>query len=103
MIPHIAICQEKFCLMAVKAYVMESMAYLTAGMMDKPGFPDCSVEAAMVKVSRAGEGLCVQSALQRAEGSGAAFTQVIEALQPDEIMDIVLSLSHSLRLGILSP
>lgn len=37
--------------MAVKAYVMESMAYLTAGMMDRPGFPDCSVEAAMVKVS----------------------------------------------------
>jgi len=36
--------------MAVKAYVMESMAYLTAGMMDRPGFPDCSVEAAMVKV-----------------------------------------------------
>lgn len=45
--------QEKFCLMAVKAYVMESMAYLTAGMMDRPGFPDCSVEAAMVKVINA--------------------------------------------------
>ncbi|XP_030425637.1 acyl-CoA dehydrogenase family member 9, mitochondrial isoform X2 [Gopherus evgoodei] len=41
--------QEKFTLMAVKAYVMESMAYLTAGMMDRPGVPDCSVEAAMVK------------------------------------------------------
>lgn len=36
--------------MAQKAYVMESMAYLTAGMLDQPGFPDCSVEAAMVKV-----------------------------------------------------
>ncbi|MGH0192816.1 UNVERIFIED_CONTAM: hypothetical protein FKN15_028286 [Acipenser sinensis] len=36
--------------MAQKAYVMESMAYLTAGMMDRPGVPDCSVEAAMVKV-----------------------------------------------------
>lgn len=43
--------QEKFSLMARKAYVMESMAYLTAGMMDRPGVPDCSVEAAMVKVS----------------------------------------------------
>lgn len=36
--------------MAQKAYVMESMTYLTAGMLDQPGFPDCSVEAAMVKV-----------------------------------------------------
>ncbi|KAJ0068548.1 hypothetical protein NL108_008926, partial [Boleophthalmus pectinirostris] len=43
--------QEKFALMAMNAYVMESMAYLTAGMMDKPGLPDCSVEAAIVKVS----------------------------------------------------
>lgn len=43
--------------MAQKAYVMESMSYLTAGMLDQPGFPDCSIEAAMVKVipaSRAG-------------------------------------------------
>lgn len=40
-------------LMAQKAYVMESMAYLTAGMLDQPGFPDCSIEAAMVKVSPA--------------------------------------------------
>lgn len=37
--------------MAQYAFVMESMAYLTAGMMDRPGVPDCSVEAAMVKVT----------------------------------------------------
>uniref|UniRef100_A0A4X2L027 Acyl-CoA dehydrogenase family member 9 n=2 Tax=Vombatus ursinus TaxID=29139 RepID=A0A4X2L027_VOMUR len=43
--------QEKFALLARKTYVMESMAYLTAGMMDSPGFPDCSMEAAMVKVT----------------------------------------------------
>lgn len=36
--------------MAQKTYVMESMAYLTAGMLDQPGFPDCSIETAMVKV-----------------------------------------------------
>lgn len=42
--------QEKFALMALNAFVMESMAYLTAGMMDRPGVPDCSLEAAMVKV-----------------------------------------------------
>uniref|UniRef100_A0A4W5LCC4 Acyl-CoA dehydrogenase/oxidase C-terminal domain-containing protein n=1 Tax=Hucho hucho TaxID=62062 RepID=A0A4W5LCC4_9TELE len=42
--------QEKFAVMAQNAFVMESMAYLTAGMMDRPGVPDCSLEAAMVKV-----------------------------------------------------
>lgn len=42
--------QEKFAIMAQNVFVMESMAYLTAGMMDRPGLPDCSVEAAMVKV-----------------------------------------------------
>ncbi|KAG7246330.1 hypothetical protein CRUP_020546, partial [Coryphaenoides rupestris] len=40
--------QEKFAMMAMNAYVMESMAYLTAGMMDRPGVPDCSLEAAIV-------------------------------------------------------
>uniref|UniRef100_A0AAQ4RCC2 Acyl-CoA dehydrogenase family, member 9 n=1 Tax=Gasterosteus aculeatus aculeatus TaxID=481459 RepID=A0AAQ4RCC2_GASAC len=34
--------QEKFALMSINAFVMESMAYLTAGMMDRPGLPDCS-------------------------------------------------------------
>uniref|UniRef100_A0A671NFP5 Acyl-CoA dehydrogenase family, member 9 n=1 Tax=Sinocyclocheilus anshuiensis TaxID=1608454 RepID=A0A671NFP5_9TELE len=41
--------QDKFATMALNAFVMESMAYLTAGMMDRPGVPDCSLEAAMVK------------------------------------------------------
>ncbi|XP_073498835.1 complex I assembly factor ACAD9, mitochondrial isoform X1 [Phyllobates terribilis] len=63
--------QEKFALMAEKAYVMESMAYLTAGMMDRPGFPDCSVEAAMVKVfSSEGAWQCVSEALQILGGLG---------------------------------
>ncbi|XP_068763511.1 complex I assembly factor ACAD9, mitochondrial [Struthio camelus] len=63
--------QEKFNLMAVKAYVMESMAYLTAGMMDKPGLPDCSLEAAMVKVfSSEGGWVCVSEALQILGGLG---------------------------------
>lgn len=44
--------QDKFATMAINAFVMESMAYLTAGMMDRPGVPDCSLEAAMVKVKR---------------------------------------------------
>ena len=44
-------------MMAQNAFVMESMAYLTAGMMDRPGVPDCSLEAAMVKVRPIPQGL----------------------------------------------
>ncbi|XP_070793086.1 complex I assembly factor ACAD9, mitochondrial isoform X1 [Pituophis catenifer annectens] len=63
--------QEKFALMAKNAYVMESMAYLTAGMMDRPGIPDCSVEAAIVKVfSSEGSWVCVSEALQILGGLG---------------------------------
>ncbi|KAJ6668390.1 hypothetical protein lerEdw1_015767 [Lerista edwardsae] len=62
---------EKFALMARTAYVMESMAYLTAGLMDRPGVPDCSVEAAMVKVfSSEGAWICVSEALQIIGGLG---------------------------------
>uniref|UniRef100_A0A3Q3T2N6 Complex I assembly factor ACAD9, mitochondrial n=1 Tax=Mastacembelus armatus TaxID=205130 RepID=A0A3Q3T2N6_9TELE len=63
--------QEKFAMMALNAFVMESMAYLTAGMMDRPGVPDCSVEAAMVKVfSSEGGWICVSEALQVLGGLG---------------------------------
>ncbi|XP_060897417.1 complex I assembly factor ACAD9, mitochondrial [Labrus mixtus] len=63
--------QEKFALMALNAFVMESMAYLTAGMMDRPGLPDCSLEAAMVKVfSSEGGWICVSEALQILGGLG---------------------------------
>lgn len=36
--------------MAQKVYAMESMSYLTAGMLDHPECPDCSIETAVVKV-----------------------------------------------------
>lgn len=63
--------QEKFAVMALNAFVMESMAYLTAGMMDRPGIPDCSLEAAMVKVfSSEGGWICVSEALQVLGGVG---------------------------------
>lgn len=63
--------QEKFAAMAQYAFVMESMAYLTAGMMDRPGVPDCSLEAAMVKVfSSEGGWVCVSEALQVLGGLG---------------------------------
>uniref|UniRef100_A0A6Q2ZK26 Complex I assembly factor ACAD9, mitochondrial n=1 Tax=Esox lucius TaxID=8010 RepID=A0A6Q2ZK26_ESOLU len=63
--------QEKFAVMAQNAFVMESMAYLTAGMMDRPGLSDCSLEAAMVKVfSSEGGWVCVSEALQVLGGLG---------------------------------
>ncbi|KAM6927718.1 complex I assembly factor ACAD9, mitochondrial [Xenentodon cancila] len=63
--------QDKFAFMALNAFVMESMAYLTAGMMDRPGVPDCSLEAAMVKVfSSEGGWVCVSEALQVLGGLG---------------------------------
>lgn len=42
--------QEKFARMSTTCYAMESMAYMTAGVMDNYQDPDASVEAAMVKV-----------------------------------------------------
>ncbi|XP_061640593.1 complex I assembly factor ACAD9, mitochondrial isoform X3 [Phyllopteryx taeniolatus] len=63
--------QEKFAVMALNAFVMESMAYLTSGMMDRPGLPDCSLEAAVVKVfSSEGGWICVSEALQVLGGLG---------------------------------
>ncbi|XP_006870535.1 PREDICTED: acyl-CoA dehydrogenase family member 9, mitochondrial [Chrysochloris asiatica] len=63
--------QEKFALMAQKAYVMESMAYLTSGLLDRPGLPDCSLESAVVKVfSSEAAWQCVSEALQILGGLG---------------------------------
>ncbi|XP_010636281.1 complex I assembly factor ACAD9, mitochondrial isoform X2 [Fukomys damarensis] len=63
--------QEKFALMAQKAYAIESMSYLTAGMLDHPECPDCSIETAMVKVfSSEGAWQCVSEALQILGGLG---------------------------------
>ncbi|XP_058487521.1 complex I assembly factor ACAD9, mitochondrial-like [Solea solea] len=63
--------QEKFAVMSLNAFIMESMAYLTAGMMDRPGLPDCSLEAAMVKVfSSERAWICVSEALQVLGGLG---------------------------------
>ncbi|XP_045608388.1 complex I assembly factor ACAD9, mitochondrial [Procambarus clarkii] len=45
-----ALIKEKFARMSVATYAMESMAYLTAGVLDSQENADCSVEAALVKV-----------------------------------------------------
>ncbi|OXB71502.1 UNVERIFIED_CONTAM: hypothetical protein H355_004923 [Colinus virginianus] len=94
--------QEKFCFMAVKAYVMESMAYLTAGMMDRPGFPDCSVEAAMVKVfSSEGLWACVSEALQILGGLGYMKDYPYERFLRDSRILLIFEASTDILLGLL--
>ena len=44
--------QHKFSKMAVSIYAMESMAYMTAGVIDAYQKPDASLEAALVKVGQ---------------------------------------------------
>ncbi|XP_004628999.1 acyl-CoA dehydrogenase family member 9, mitochondrial [Octodon degus] len=94
--------QEKFALMAQKAYVMESMAYLTAGMLDQPGLPDCSVEAAMVKVfSSEAAWQCVSEALQILGGSGYMKDYPYERMLRDaRILPIFEGTNEILRLFI---
>ena len=56
--------QKKFGMMALDAYAIESMAFMTTGMIDR-GDPSCEIEAAMCKVY----------------GSEAAFTGINECIQ----------------------
>uniref|UniRef100_A0A3B4A3K6 Complex I assembly factor ACAD9, mitochondrial n=1 Tax=Periophthalmus magnuspinnatus TaxID=409849 RepID=A0A3B4A3K6_9GOBI len=94
--------QEKFALMAMNAYVMESMAYLTAGMMDKPGLPDCSVEAAIVKIfSSEGGWICVSEALQVLGGVGYTKNYPFERYVRDcRILPIFEGTNEILRMYI---
>lgn len=94
--------QEKFALMAMNAYVMESMAYLTAGMLDKPGFPDCSVEAAIVKIfSSEGGWICVSEALQVLGGLGYTKNYPFERYVRDcRILPIFEGTNEILRMYI---
>lgn len=94
--------QEKFALMAMNAYVMESMAYLTAGMMDRPGLPDCSVEAAIVKIfSSEGGWICVSEALQVLGGLGYTKNYPFERYVRDcRILPIFEGTNEILRMYI---
>ncbi|RLN21500.1 hypothetical protein BBI17_004145 [Phytophthora kernoviae] len=56
--------QKKFGVMALDAYAIESMAFMTTGMIDR-GDPSCEIEAAMCKVY----------------GSEVAFTGINECIQ----------------------
>ncbi|XP_070295659.1 complex I assembly factor ACAD9, mitochondrial [Salvelinus sp. IW2-2015] len=87
--------QEKFAVMAQNAFVMESMAYLTAGMMDRPGVPDCSLEAAMVKVfSSEGGWICVSEALQVLGGLGYTKNYPYERYLRDCRILLIFEVSH---------
>ncbi|XP_030585190.1 complex I assembly factor ACAD9, mitochondrial isoform X1 [Archocentrus centrarchus] len=94
--------QDKFATMALNAFVMESMAYLTAGMMDRPGLPDCSVEAAMVKVfSSEGGWICVSEALQVLGGLGYTKNYPFERYVRDcRILPIFEGTNEILRMYI---
>ncbi|KAI5093504.1 acyl-CoA dehydrogenase family member 9, mitochondrial, partial [Silurus meridionalis] len=94
--------QEKFAIMAQNVFVMESMAYLTAGLMDRPGVPDCSVEAAMVKVfSSEGGWICVSEALQVLGGVGYTKNYPIERYLRDcRILQIFEGTNEILRMYI---
>ncbi|XP_072521553.1 complex I assembly factor ACAD9, mitochondrial isoform X2 [Salminus brasiliensis] len=94
--------QEKFSIMAKYAYVMESMAYLTAGIMDRPGVPDCSLEAAMVKVfSSEGAWICVSEALQVYGGLGYTKNYPLERYLRDcRILQIFEGTNEILRMFI---
>ncbi|KAL7842998.1 hypothetical protein AOLI_G00245100 [Acnodon oligacanthus] len=94
--------QEKFAIMAQCAFVMESMAYLTAGMMDRPGLPDCSVEAAIVKVfSSEGGWVCASEALQVLGGVGYTKNYPFERYLRDcRILQIFEGTNEILRMFI---
>uniref|UniRef100_A0A673IIQ4 Acyl-CoA dehydrogenase family member 9, mitochondrial-like n=1 Tax=Sinocyclocheilus rhinocerous TaxID=307959 RepID=A0A673IIQ4_9TELE len=94
--------QDKFATMTLNAFVMESMAYLTAGMMDRPGVPDCSLEAAMVKVfSSEGSWICVSEALQVLGGLGFTKNYPYERYLRDcRILQIFEGTNEILRMYI---
>ncbi|XP_009236690.3 complex I assembly factor ACAD9, mitochondrial isoform X4 [Pongo abelii] len=87
--------QEKFALMAQKAYVMESMTYLTAGMLDQPGFPDCSIEAAMVKGTN--EILRMYIALTGLQHAGRILTTRIHELKQAKVSTVMDTIGRRLR------
>jgi acyl-CoA dehydrogenase family protein 9 len=85
--------------MVAMTYAMESMSYLTAGTLDSYQYPDCSVEAAMVKVFSSEAGWdCASECLQILGGLGftksypherylrdARICQIFEVLNPPKL------------------
>lgn len=92
--------QEKFARMAITAYTIESMAYLTSGMVDRG--EDCSLEAAMCKIYGS-EGVwdSVNEALQTLGGLGYMRAFPYERILRDtRIMMIFEGTNEILRMYI---
>ncbi|KAL3853840.1 hypothetical protein ACJMK2_017341 [Sinanodonta woodiana] len=94
--------KEKFAKMAVTTYAMESMAYLTAGIIDMYEKPDLSVEAAMVKIfSSEGCWMCVNECLQVLGGQGFMKSNPYERyLRDARILMIFEGTNEILRLYV---
>ncbi|XP_059143103.1 complex I assembly factor ACAD9, mitochondrial-like [Physella acuta] len=94
--------QEKFAKMAVTAYAMESMAYLTSNVLDQYDDPDLSMEAAMVKIfSSEGCWTCVSECLQVMGGLGYMKDYPFERyLRDARIMQIFEGTNEILRLFV---
>lgn len=94
--------QEKFAKMATTAYAMESMAYLTAAVLDNYDDPDMSVEAAIVKIfSSEGCWVCVSECLQVMGGLGYMKDYPYERyLRDSRIMQIFEGTNEILRLFV---
>ena len=77
--------QKKIFEMCLDIYAMESMAYMTAGQMDQPTVdgtgPDCSIEAAMVKVSGQSSLVAPFIHILQIYSSEAAWKHISESLQ----------------------
>lgn len=96
------IIQEKLAKIAVKCYAMESMAYMTAGIMDSYTEPDASVEAAMVKIySSEAAWECISESLQVLGGLGYMKDYPFERyLRDSRILLIFEGTNEILRLYI---
>ncbi|XP_052781905.1 complex I assembly factor ACAD9, mitochondrial-like [Mya arenaria] len=94
--------KEKFAEMAVTAYAMESMAYLTSLNLDMYEEPDLSIEAAIVKVfSSEGCWNCASESLQVLGGLGYMKTYPYERyLRDARILMIFEGTNEILRLFI---
>lgn len=96
------IIREKLARITVATYVMESMAYLTAGQLDSCKYIDCSVEAAIVKVfSSENCWICANECLQIFGGMGYMKTYPLERILRDSrIMTIFEGTNEILRVFI---
>ncbi|CAL8069659.1 unnamed protein product [Orchesella dallaii] len=92
--------KDKFVKMAADIYVMEAMAYTTAGLIDGGKYEDCAQEAAMVKVySSEATYRCTNECLQILGGMGYMRDYPIErALRDSRIMSIFEGTNEILRL-----